>query len=215
MFHIVVAMENRQGIGNSGELPWAKLKGDMKFYRDLTTSLRLNLVEHNYGLDLSTAARHFASFTELSAHLKNSPPLPGAAHDRPNAVIMGRKTWESLPSQFRPLPGRLNLVLTRQADYPLPKDVLIATSLNEAIRQLNEKSLAHRFVIGGGEIFSQSLNHPDCGNIYLTQIDAIITCDVFFPEFKILYPHCHIGFTVAENGLTYGFRKYTRKAELH
>src|SRR3989344_7248852 len=48
-------------------------------------------------------------------------------------VLMGRKTWESIPEKFRPLPGRTNVVVTRQADFPLPEKTIRASSVEEAL----------------------------------------------------------------------------------
>ena len=81
------------------------------------------------------------------------------APDRLNAVIMGRKTWESIPVKFRPLPGRLNVVLSRNpAALNLPADVLGAESLPDALAAVdNRADIEQCFIIGGAEIYKQAL----------------------------------------------------------
>ncbi|MFT5170465.1 MAG: dihydrofolate reductase/thymidylate synthase, partial [Candidatus Marinamargulisbacteria bacterium] len=81
--------------------------------------------------------------------------------DRQNAVIMGRLTWDSLPKSFRPLPDRLNIILTRNEALHLPEGVLKASSLETALEGLQTASLATKidqvFIIGGGEIYKEAL----------------------------------------------------------
>ena len=99
---------------------------------------------------------------------------------RGKPVIMGRKTWESLPDAFRPLPGRHNLVVSRNPGFQAPGATL-AGSLEEALRQaeLTDK-VDEAFVIGGAELYRQAL--PLASRLYLTEIAESIEGDVFFPE---------------------------------
>lgn len=99
----------------------------------------------------------------------------------PNAVIMGRKTWESIPAKFRPLPGRLNVVLTQAKDFPPPFGAIIAHSFEESFQLLKPINPARIFVIGGAQIFEQAIKYPQCKEIYLTRIDQSFDCDAFFP----------------------------------
>ena len=102
-----------------------------------------------------------------------------------NAVIMGRKTWESIPGKFRPLPGRLNIVITSQTAYTFPQGVLRASSLENALEMLCVKedvAVGDVFVIGGAQVFAEAIRHPLCERIYLTRIYGRFDCDVFFPE---------------------------------
>lgn len=93
------------------------------------------------------------------------------------SVIMGRKTWESLPERFRPLPGRKNIVISRQLNYPVNGAHLVA-SLEAALRESSEE--AEVFIIGGAQVYQDAL--PFAHRVYLTQIDADYEADVFFPE---------------------------------
>ena len=96
---------------------------------------------------------------------------------RGKPVIMGRKTWESLPEAFRPLPGRHNIVVSRDPDYQAPGATL-AASLADALRLAAD--VEEVFVIGGGELYSQAL--PLASRLYLTEIEQDFDGDVFFPE---------------------------------
>jgi dihydrofolate reductase len=93
-------------------------------------------------------------------------------------VIMGRKTWESLPPKFRPLPGRHNIVISRQTEYVAEGAVLVH-SLNDAVAEARRKD-APIFVIGGAEIYAQAL--PLADRLVLTEVDDIVAdADAFFP----------------------------------
>ena len=96
---------------------------------------------------------------------------------RGKPVIMGRKTWESLPESFRPLPGRLNIVVSRNPAYQAPGATLVG-SVDEAIRCSGEAK--EIFVIGGEELYQQAL--PLADRLYLTEIEADFSGDAFFPE---------------------------------
>ena len=92
-------------------------------------------------------------------------------------LIIGRKTYESIG---RPLPGRTNLILTRNPHYN-PEGCLVAHSLPQALDMAEARDESEAFVIGGGEVFTQAL--PIADRIYLTQVHARSGCDVFFPTF--------------------------------
>lgn len=100
-----------------------------------------------------------------------------------NAVIMGRKTWESLPEKHRPLKNRLNVVISRNADFPVPSNVMLVTSLNDALQKISQlPNIENIHVIGGAMLFAEAINHPDCQTIYLTRLDGDYKCDAFFPQ---------------------------------
>lgn len=91
-------------------------------------------------------------------------------------VIMGRKTFESIPERFRPLPGRRNIVLTRRQDYEADGTVVVHT-IKAALTAVGKAEEA--VVIGGAELYRQLL--PQVGRLYLTLIDAEFDGDTFFP----------------------------------
>ena len=93
-------------------------------------------------------------------------------------VIMGRKTWDSLPPKFRPLPGRLNVVVTRQTDWQADGAV-VAHSIQAACNACPVGSTA--WVIGGAELYQQAL--PLANTAVVTEIDADFEGDAFAPQF--------------------------------
>ena len=93
-----------------------------------------------------------------------------------HTVIMGRKTWESLPPRFRPLPGRRNIVISRQTDYAAP-GAEIAGSLENALQLASTAETL--FVIGGAEIYAQALGLAD--RLELTEVNLAPEADAWFP----------------------------------
>lgn len=99
-------------------------------------------------------------------------------------IIMGRKTYESIG---KPLPGRVNIVITRNEDFR-PEGVVVTHSLEEAIEKAQSLDKEEVFVIGGGQIYEQAIGVAD--KLYLTLIDDQKEADVFFPryaEFKEIF----------------------------
>ena len=95
-------------------------------------------------------------------------------------VIMGRKNYESLHEKFRPLPHRTNIVVTRQQDFDAP-GCIITHNIKDAIELARKGNESEAFVIGGAEIYKLSL--ADADRLYLTEIDAEVEGDTFFPKF--------------------------------
>ncbi len=92
-------------------------------------------------------------------------------------VIMGRKTWESLPQKFRPLPGRTNIVVTRQTGYEAAGATVV-----DSLEAARAKGAGEVFVIGGGELYAAAL--PFANRLYLTLVDADTDADTFFPPYE-------------------------------
>jgi len=98
---------------------------------------------------------------------------------RGHAVIMGRKTYESIG---RPLPERKNIIVTRNVDYVAPGCVVVG-SIEAALKEADDGGASTEvFIIGGAEIYRLGLPHAD--KMYLTFVDATIPADVFFPRFN-------------------------------
>ncbi len=136
---IIIAVDQKNGIGKNGVMPW-------HFKKEL---------------------RHFAKITKTTEDA-----------GKENMVIMGRKTWESLPASFRPLPGRKNVILTRSEGFEAEGEEVF-NSLEEAIKSADDK-IEKIFIIGGGEIFRQGLELDSLDGIYITRVKKTYECDTFF-----------------------------------
>ena len=99
-----------------------------------------------------------------------------------HSVLMGRKNYESIPENFRPLENRLNVVLSCNQNYPLEKGVLCFNGLKKALNAL-KKTMTHQkcFIIGGGEIYRQALGLEVVDEMYITEVDFHQQGDVYFP----------------------------------
>ncbi len=165
-FSIIVAYDERLGIGYQNALPW-HIPEDLK---------------------------RFATLTK------------GAGS---NAVVMGRHTWESLPDAYKPLPGRRNVVITRTPDYPLPKEVLRASSLDEALNSLEDTDSEEVFVIGGAQLYAEAIKHTECKRIYATNICTTRTCDTFFPTIPDHFTLTKTSdIDTSSSGITYQYKTY-------
>ena len=175
-FNLIVACDNKFGIGLNNSVPW-KIKEDMKYFKEITSKVP----EDPY-------------FNYI------------------NAVVMGRKTWDSLPEKFKPLPNRLNIILTNQNPESISHhnhelvriisnfDEIHQNILFQNITQTQTENLGENlgentvkelkiydiFVIGGGLIYDLALNSPYCRKIYLTEIYHNFSCDTFLTKFPII-----------------------------
>jgi dihydrofolate reductase len=93
-------------------------------------------------------------------------------------VIMGRKSYESLKKS---LPGRINIVITSKTGWQ-PEDVFVVNTIDDAIEKAKETDAKEIFIIGGGEIFKQTIGIVS--RIYLTRVHAIIEGDTYYPEIQ-------------------------------
>ena len=119
-------------------------------------------------------------------------------------IIMGRKTWESLG---RPLPGRLNIVVSRQGSGDFSGATHV-TSMAQALGQV--KDAPNAFLIGGAQLYQQALDEVDC--IIATEIDADIDGDAFFPVLdKTQWIETKREVQPPENGLNFSFVEYHRQ----
>ncbi len=118
-------------------------------------------------------------------------------------VIMGRKTWDSLPPKFRPLPGRLNVVVTRQANWQA-QGALRAGSITEAMTLCPPGTDA--WVIGGAEIYTQAM--PWASTAVVTEIDHDFAGDAFAPSFNADWIEVAREAHTSAQGLAFSFVTY-------
>lgn len=168
---LIVAATKNNGIGKGGTLPWPMLKKEMGYFSRTTKRV-----------PLPTATGSLQSDKLKGDMLKSS---------QRNAVIMGRKTWESIPTKFRPLKDRTNVVITSQSRESLgsmPDDVVVVSSLQKGLEALESfikdgkaLPLGRAFVIGGSSVYEAALGLEQTRYVLLTRIQNDYECDTFFP----------------------------------
>ncbi|MDD5250983.1 MAG: dihydrofolate reductase [Rhodocyclaceae bacterium] len=125
-----------------------------------------------------------------------------------HAVIMGRKTWESLPPRFRPLPQRVNIVVTRDAAFAAA-GARVAHSLAAAVAAAGGEDA---FVIGGADLYAQAL--PLADRLELTEVDIACDGDAFFPDFdRDAWRETARARHRSANGCDYAFVTYQRNKQ--
>ena len=141
---------------------------------------------------LSTDLKHFASST------------------KGGTVIMGRKTWDSIPEKYRPFKERLNIVVSR-SEQNLPEGVLLAHSMEEALALADEHGPDRKtFVIGGATLFNDSIENPHCTELNMTELEGTFDCDTFFPMIPPSFRMKEMSEEMEENGITFRFVRYVK-----
>ncbi len=135
----------------------------------------------------------------------------GENNGRENVVLMGRKTWQSLPPNSRPLPRRRNIVLTRQADFSVPDEVQKFFSLEDALASIEDGTDC--FVIGGGEIYTEAIANPVCKLLYVTEVNGDFDCDVFFPPYQDAFIETQVSSPLHDGSAEYCYKLFERKSE--
>lgn len=180
----VVAVTPSYGIGKSGALPWGyALPGDLAYFRKMTKST--------------------------------------VDPTKKNACLMGRRTWLGIPEKNRPLKGRINIVLTRDQQWAkdnLPSDVYVASSLDSAMRLIETEPSLHGLIesaviVGGVELFEESLFHPWCDTYHVTKLDSEFECDTTLTtktaQFLESLKPISVSDDHTENGVTYRMMVYS------
>jgi dihydrofolate reductase len=167
---LIVAATPKNGIGKNGALPWPMLKKEMAYFARVTKRVP-------------------KSAESASDSDSDSDPTT-----RQNAVLMGRKTYLSIPPKFRPLKGRTNIVISSQPRSAVPditdkEDVIVSSSIMSALRDLEAGVEAGRvpevgrvFVIGGARVYGDALGLECARSVLLTRLREEFECDTFFPE---------------------------------
>ena len=126
-----------------------------------------------------------------------------------SAVVMGRKTWDSLPARFRPLPGRRNVIVTRDPSWQ-GDGALAATSLEEALAVADDLPV---WIIGGSQIYELAM--PIADVLEVTEIDTDVDGDAFAPAiteaWSVVRRTPETGWLTAESGDRYRFVRYERR----
>jgi dihydrofolate reductase len=120
-------------------------------------------------------------------------------------VIMGRNTWESIPLSRRPLKERFNIVLTCHPELLSGKPDAVYSDLSEALYNHSDKPI---FIIGGSRLYEESIQHPDCRRIYITEVYHDFEYDTFFPVIPERFQTVETSEIKQQNGLSYRFKTY-------
>ncbi len=121
-------------------------------------------------------------------------------------VVMGRKTWDSLPPRFRPLPGRTNIVVTRQQDWAVP-GAQVAASVADALRHCEGSEQV--WVIGGAQIYAHA--EPLAQRIEVTEIAQDFEGDAFAPALGTQWVETARESHISTNGLKFSFITYNKQ----
>ncbi|XP_033332062.2 dihydrofolate reductase [Megalopta genalis] len=118
-----------------------------------------------------------AFFTTMTSKTKDP--------SKKNVVLMGRRTWECIPSKFRPLQNRVNMVLSSKLS-DLGNEAIVCKSIANAMQMISQPPLNDRiesiWVIGGSSVYKAAMESPHFGRLYLTRIKKHFECDTFFPQ---------------------------------
>lgn len=127
-------------------------------------------------------------------------------------VVMGRRTWESLPARFRPLPGRRNIVVTRRTDWAA-EGAERAASLGAALEAAEESRPERVWIIGGGELFREGIRLADV--LEVTELDLDVSGDTFAPDrsgWQVVATEPSEGWHTSASGIRYRFVRCERPA---
>jgi dihydrofolate reductase/thymidylate synthase len=162
-FNLVVAFDQKRGIGKCGSIPWT-LPEDMKRFRQITSIIPEKSKNDKY--------YHYM-----------------------NMVVMGRKTWDSLPDKFKPLPNRINVILSQQSKSEIKgashEFVKVINNFDQLFSltfgKVNDRQITihETFIIGGASLYQMALESKHCYTLYITELYRDFECDCVFPLFEI------------------------------
>ena len=131
-----------------------------------------------------------------------------------NMLLMGRKTWDSIPAKFKPLPNRINMVLTRDKQANFHPDVITINSVEEAIsiykKQYDQGLVEQLFCIGGSQLYNTMIRHPKVNNLYITLIHSEYDVDCYFPPYENQFDLLESGKVLHSKSCEYQFFKYSK-----
>ena len=133
--------------------------------------------------------------------------------DGNNSVIMGRRTWDSLPKSARPLPNRYNIVVSKsiKLEVEMYPNCKVVSSITEALDYSKKKKFDKTWAIGGAGIYDGVLEHGNINEIHVTNVDSSLSCDTFFPDITKDYDIIQATPWMTENNLDYRFEIHIKR----
>ena len=186
---MILALDSKDGLWKDGDLAW-RISEDMKYFKEVTT------------------------WTIPSAFQAASLKSKGSIEKKQNAVVMWRKTWDSIPEKYRPLPGRINAILSRsytpEDDYG---NICKYSSFESAVEKLSKREDVNDiFIIWGAQIYNLALKSDVLETLYLTRVEWDYDCDVFMDiDFSQFDQDSIWEWQESKKGIKFRFEVYKRK----
>nr|AAG36722.1 dihydrofolate reductase [Saimiriine gammaherpesvirus 2] len=143
-----------------------------------------------------------------------------SAKNKQNLVIMGKRTWFSIPEKNRPLKNRINVVLSKELKELPHKAHFLARSLDDALKLIEQPEVANKvdmvWIIGGSSVYKEVMDYPCYLKLFVTRIMQDFESDTFFPEFdlekyKLLVEYPGVPSNIQEEkGIKYKFEVYEK-----
>jgi dihydrofolate reductase len=166
-------------------------------------------------LDWSIGKANALPWPKLTGDLQHFKRITCATREgMRTSIIMGRRTWESVEVGSKPLPRRLNIVVTSQADYAVVEGVLVAPSLATSLELAAAPAdIEATFVVGGAALFRDAFPHPQLRYIYLTRVESHCGGDTHVPDLDRDFVHdAWAGEQALEdNGVRYRIERLVRR----
>ena len=144
----------------------------------------------------------------LSADLQRFKYIT-TSYENKNTIIMGRKTWDSLPDKYKPLPKRKNIIISSKKDIIKQKNVIVYNDINLIKNHYTEIN-KNTWIIGGTQIYNYALENDLVKSILVTVIDNEFECDVFFPEIPSKFQLKHESPYKLENNIIYKYQQWVK-----
>lgn len=172
-FSIILAIDSKNGIGKSNNLPWY-IPNDLKHFRNITT------------------------YTKWCY--------------QKNVVIMGRKTWDSIPNIYKPLNNRINIIISNTITNN-NNNYFVVKSLDRAFELTKDFHDVYKiFIIGGKSLYTETFNNPYCQEIYLTRVFFDFNCNTIIDNFNLdNFDLIESSDKLQNNNYFYQFETYKRK----
>ncbi|KAM4638533.1 dihydrofolate reductase isoform 1-T1 [Amazona ochrocephala] len=207
----IVAVCQNMGIGKDGSLPWPPLRNEYKYFQRMTSTSQVEGLCESHALPGRRGSREEAE----TGHL-----IQTDQRGKQNALIMGKKTWFSIPEKNRPLKDRINIVLSRELKETPKGAHYVSKSLDDALLLLDSPELKSKvdmvWIVGGTSVYKAAMEKPINHRLFVTRILQEFESDTFFPEinykdYKLLTEYPGVPADIQEeNGIQYRFEVYEK-----